>query len=318
MPYRPILIAAVQAAGLTIAGFLIPFLGQIVVLFAPVPLVTVAVREGRKAGILATGAAGAVVAVVVGGQAVFVLFFISLGLMALGLSEGLLRRFKPEQAILAGGLLPLAALIVLLAPILIKAGKNPITLAEQYLRTSITDAQHLYTQLGLTDVAQMLESISDKMLYYLVRLSPGIILTTTLFQAACCYGMARSFLLRKAPALAIDDKVSLAMWHAPDNWVWGLIAALGMIASGIIGKADSTAFLVGLNLALLYLLVYASQGMSLVEFWLRKAKLSVLWRSFAHTIILTLPPLIAVVVSLGVVDIWADFRKVRGPQIQTP
>lgn len=318
MPYRSILIAAVQAAGLTVAGFLIPILGQIVVLFAPVPLIIVAVREGRKAGIAATGAAAAVVAVVVGGKAVFVLFFVSLGLMAAGLWEGMLKRLKPEQAILAGGLLPLTALIVLLAPLFIKAGTNPAAAAEDYLRASIADAKLLYTQLGLSDVAQMMESISDKMLYYLVRLSPGIILTTTLFQAACCYGMARSFLLRKDPALALEDRVSFAAWHAPDSWVWGLIAALGMIASGIIGNADSTAFLVGLNLALLYLLVYASQGMSLVEFWLRKLKLSVLWRSFAHTIILTLPPLIAVVVALGVVDIWADFRKVRQSSPSSP
>jgi len=58
-------------------------------------------------------------------------------------------------------------------------------------------------------------------------------------------------------------------------------------------------------------LVYTAQGAALVEFWLRKVKIGVVWRSFAHTIILTLPPLIAVVVALGVVDIWADFRKVR-------
>ena len=312
MPYRSILIAAVQAAGLTIAGFLIPVLGQIVALFAPVPLITVTIREGRKAGIAAMSAAAALIAVVVSGQAVFMLFFLSLGCMALGLSEGLLRRLKPEQAILAGGVLPLAALIVVLTPLLIKAGKNPVMLAEQYLRTSITDAQQLYTQLGLADVAHMLDAVSDRMLYYLVRLSPGIILATTLFQAACCYGMARTILLRKDPGLPVPDKPSLADWHAPDQWVWGLIVTLGLVASGLIGRVDSVAFLIGLNLALIYLLVYTAQGAALVEFWLRKVKIAVVWRSFAHAIILTLPPLIAVVIALGVVDIWADFRKVRG------
>jgi len=317
MPYRSILIAAFQAAGLTVAGFLVPILGQLVVVFAPVPLITVAVREGRRAGITATGAAAALIAIIVVGKAVFVLFFISLGLMALGLSEGLLRRFKPEQAILAGGLLPLAALFILLTPLLIKAGQNPISLAENYLRTSITDAQQLYTQLGLAEVAQMLESVSDRMLHYLVRLSPGIILTTTLLQAACCYGMARSILLRKDPAFPVPDKTSFAAWHAPDSWVWGLIVTLGLVANGLIAKTESVAFIMGLNLALLYLLVYTAQGAALVEFWLRKLKIAVIWRSFAHTIILTLPPLIAVVIALGVVDIWADFRKVRTP-VQVP
>jgi uncharacterized protein YybS (DUF2232 family) len=313
MPYRSIVIAAVQTAGLTLAGFLIPVLGQIVVLFAPVPLITITLREGRKAGIIAMGAAAALVAVIVSGQAVFVMFFLSFGLMALGISEGMMRRLRPEQTILAGGLLPLAALIAVLTPLLLKAGKNPATLTEDYLRTSITGAQQLYIQLGLSDVAQMLASISDKMIYYLVRLSPGILLSTTLFQAACCYGMARTILRRKYPALPVLDKPSFAEWHAPDPWVWGLIATLGLVASGLIGKVESVAFIIGLNLALIYLLVYTAQGAALVEFWLRKVKIAVVWRSFAHTIILTLPPLIAVVIALGVVDIWADFRKVRVP-----
>jgi uncharacterized protein YybS (DUF2232 family) len=311
MPYRSILIAAVQAAGLTVAGFLVPIIGQIVVLFAPVPLIIVTMREGRRTGIIAMGAAAALVAVIVSGQAVFVLFFLSLGLMALGISEGMMRRLRPEQSILAGGLLPLAALIIVLTPLLLKAGRNPVALAEDYLRTSINQAQQLYAQLGLAEVAQMLASVSDKMIYYLVRLSPGLILTTTLFQAVCCYGMARTILLRKHPSLLAPDKPSFAEWHAPDPWVWGLIATLGLVASGLIAKADSLSLIVGLNLALLYLLVYTAQGAALVEFWLRKVKVGVVWRSFAHTIILTLPPLIAVVVALGVVDIWADFRKVR-------
>jgi len=153
--------------------------------------------------------------------------------------------------------------------------------------------------------------VSDKMVYYLVRLSPGLILTTTLFQSVCCYGMARTILLRKDPGLLAPDKPSFAEWHAPDLWVWGLIATLGLVASGLIAKADSVSLIVGLNLALLYLLVYTAQGAALVEFWLRKVKVGVVWRSFAHTIILTLPPLIAVVIALGVVDIWADFRRVR-------
>jgi uncharacterized protein YybS (DUF2232 family) len=237
---------------------------------------------------------------------VFVFFFLSFGLMAAGLSEGLRQRLKPEQAVFIGGLLPLAALCAILVPVLIKAGKNPVVLADEYFRTSIIEAQQLYTQLGLAEVAQMLSSVSDRVLYYLVRLSPGIMVTTSLLQAACCYGVARTILLRKDPSLPIPSQPTLATWHAPDSWVWGLIVTLGLIAL----TKDGPYFL-GLNLALLYLVIYTAQGAALVEFWFRKVKISALWRSFAHTIIMTLPPLLAAVIALGVVDIWADFRKIR-------
>ncbi len=307
MPFRSILTAALQSAGLMIAGFLVPVVGQISLLIAPVPIILIMVREGKLPGMLAVGLATAIIAVLAGGQAVFVVIFLSFGFMAMGLADGLRWRWKPENAILIGGMLTLVALVVVLAPFLSQTGKGPVAVAEEYLRTSIAEAQQLYTQLGLTDVAQMMAQVTDTVVYYLVRLLPGIILTTTLLQAACCYGMARAFILRKDPAATILSEPSLATWHAPDSWVWGLIITLGLVA-----LPDVTIRFIGMNLALVFLLVYSVQGISLVEFTLRKAKVGTIWRSLILTIIVALPVIVPVI-ALGVVDIWADFRKVRTP-----
>lgn len=311
MPFRSILTAALQSAGLMIAGFLIPIIGQITLLIAPVPLIIIMVREGKLPGILAVGLATVIIAVLAGGQAVFVVIFLSFGFMAMGLADGLRWRWKPENAIFIGGMLTLVALVVVLAPFLQNAEKGPVAITEEYLRTSIAEAQQLYTQLGLTDVAQMMAQATDTVVYYLVRLLPGIILATTLLQAACCYGMARALILRKDPAATVISEPSLATWHAPDFWVWGLIATLGLVA-----LPDVTIRFIGLNLALIFLLVYSVQGLSLVEFTLRKAKVGTIWRSMILTFIVALPVIVPVI-ALGVVDIWADFRKVRAPA-QTP
>jgi hypothetical protein len=312
MPYRSILTAAIQSAGLMIAGFLVPVVGQIALLFAPVPIIFIMVREGKLPGMLAVGLATAIIAVLAGGQAVFIVIYLSFGFMAMGLADGLRWRWKPENAILIGGLLTLVALVVVLAPFLQSTGKGPVAVTEEYLRTSIAGAQQLYTQLGLTDVAQMMAQVTDAVVYYLVRLLPGIILATILLQAACCYGMARALILRKDPAAAVLSEPSLATWHAPDSWVWGLIITLGLVAIGLITPAKGIAFFLGLNLALLYLIIYAAQGISLVEFTLRKAKVGTIWRSLILSIIVALPVIVPVI-ALGVVDIWADFRKVRTP-----
>jgi len=153
--------------------------------------------------------------------------------------------------------------------------------------------------------------VTDTVVYYLVRLLPGIILAMTLLQAACCYGMARALILRKDPAAAVLAEPTLATWHAPDSWVWGLIVSLGLVAI-----PDVTIRFIGLNLALIFLLIYSAQGLSLVEFTLRKAKVGTIWRSLILTVIVALPVIVPVI-ALGVVDIFADFRKVRTPA-QTP
>jgi uncharacterized protein YybS (DUF2232 family) len=294
-----------------IAGFLVPVIGQIALFIAPVPLILIMVRQGRLPGLLALGLATAIIAVLAGGQAVVIVIFLSLGFMAMGLADGLRGRWKPENAILIGGTFALVALVVVLAPLLQSAGKGPVVVTEEYLRTSIAEVRQLYTQLGLTDVAQMMDQITDTVVYYLVRLLPGIILTTTLLQAACCYGMARALILRKDPAAPVHAEPTLAAWHAPDPWVWGLIVSLGLVAI-----PDVTIRFIGLNLALIFLLIYSAQGLSLVEFTLRKARVGTIWRSLILTIIVALPVIVPVI-ALGVVDIFADFRKVRTPA-QTP
>jgi uncharacterized protein YybS (DUF2232 family) len=108
-----------------------------------------------------------------------------------------------------------------------------------------------------------------------------------------------------APAITVP---SLAHWHAPDVWVWGLIVTLGLIL-----VPNETVKFTGWNLAILYSLIYLVQGISLVEHYLRKARVHSLVRGLIHAIILALPPTVACVMALGVVDIWADFRKLRGP-----
>ncbi|MEK6744312.1 MAG: DUF2232 domain-containing protein [Nitrospirota bacterium] len=311
MPFRSILTSALQSAGLMIAGFLVPVIGQITLLIAPVPLILIMVREGKLPGMLAVGLATAIIAVLAGGQAVFVVIFLSFGFMAMGLADGLRWRWKPENAVLIGAILTIVALVVVLTPFLSSTEKGLVTVAEDYLRTSLAEAQQLYTQLGLTEVAQMMAQVTDTVVYYLVRLLPGIILATTLLQAACCYGVARSLILRKDPAAAVLSEPSLAAWHAPDSWVWGLILTLGLVA-----LPDVTIRFIGMNLALVFLLVYSVQGLALVEFTLRKAKVGTIWRSMILTFIVALPVIVPVI-ALGVVDIFADFRKVRTPA-QTP
>jgi uncharacterized protein YybS (DUF2232 family) len=307
MPFRPIIIAALQTAGLLTAGFLVPVLGQIAVLFAPVPLVTATVLHGRKTGVIAACIAAALVAVLGSGHTAVLLLILSMMLMGLGLAEGTLRDLRHENTVLLGGLLPILPLLLFLVPLLATTGKNPFTLAEEHLRQNLLEAQELYARLGLSEIARSIASLTDSMVGYLVRLIPGIILTTTLLQAAGCYGMARSLVLRRDPGSRLAAHPSLAAWRAPDQWVWGLIATLGLVAAFPRG---STAWFAGLNLALLFLLVYIAQGVAIVEFFLRRARIPVIWRGLLHALLLALPTVVAVI-AFGVVDIWGDFRKVR-------
>ncbi|OGW38117.1 MAG: hypothetical protein A2X58_09445 [Nitrospirae bacterium GWC2_56_14] len=305
--YRVVVISSLQAAGLYLAGLIIPVLGLLAAVFSPVPFILAYVREGRQEGLASIGLACGLVSVFAGWQG-GVLFFLTFGLMAIGIAEAMLRRSKPEGAALLGGLLPIAAIGIALAAYFAHLGKSPVAGIEEYIRNSLVETAKMYTTLGLTEAAAMINGASDRIIYYLVRLLPGIVIATSVVQAACCYGLARAVIARKqVPA---PDQPTLAQWHAPDVWVWGLIVTL---ACAVIPQ--DAVNVISWNAAIFFGVVYTAQGIAILEHYFRKAGIHTAVRSMLHAIILALP-IVVCVTALGIVDIWADFRKVRGPIVE--
>lgn len=290
-----------------VAGLVIPLFGQIAALIAPVPLILLFLREGRQAGTIALLASTLLAGALYGWQSGLI-FLLSFGLMAVGTAEGLRRQWKPEQSVLLGGLLPLVAVSLVTAFYFVRVGKDPITVIETYLKGSMSDAAKVYAQFGLTEMAQTINSVSDTVIYNLVRLLPGITIATSLFQAAFCYGFSRALLSRNpGPATPSLDRTTLAQWHAPDVWIWGLIVGLSLIM-----VPNKIAWFAGWNAAIIYSMLYLTQGVGIVDHYLRKGRIQPFMRGAIHALILALPSIVFVI-ALGVVDIWADFRKLRGP-----
>jgi len=309
MNFRAVFFATLQTTGLFASAFIIPLLGQMLALITPVPLILASVRYGRREGLATLGASSVLVLALGGWQAAAVLLF-SFGLIAIGIAEGMRRQMRPEKIALLGGLLPIAVVGAIIVFYLVRVGKNPIGAVEEYLRESIAEAAALYTRMGLADTAVMIKSLSDSFVHYLARLMAGITIATSVMQAAFCYGVSRTIISRKDPAQAAGQ-APLAAWHAPDAWVWGLIAALALVV-----LPNETARIAGWNLAILFAVVYLAQGTAVVEHFLRRGHVGPFMRGLIIVLILALPSIVFVI-TLGIVDIWADFRKVRTP-VQTP
>ncbi|MGE5174107.1 MAG: DUF2232 domain-containing protein, partial [Betaproteobacteria bacterium] len=259
-------------------------------------------REGLTA-LFASG----VLAFALGGWQAAAILLLSFGLMAVGVAEGIRRSMKLERIALLGGLLPVAVIGIALSVYFIRIGKNPVEAIEAYLRGNVAEAAKLYTSLGLAEMASMVNAVSDKFIHNLVRLIPSITIATSVTQAACCYGVARAIIVRKPGATPAMSQPPFASWHAPDVWVWGLIAALALVV-----LPYESSRLTGWNLAIIFSVVYLAQGAAIVEHYLLRARIKAFIRGLIIALILAMPSVVFVI-ALGIVDIWADVRKVRGP-----
>lgn len=308
MPYdmnlKKIFITALWTILLYLAG-IIPFIGQAVAMLAPVPLIISYVRNGRLSGVAALGIACAIVFGLGGLQSAVLL--VLFGLMAIGAGEGMLRRMRHESVVILGSIPPLAAGVIIFVFYYGIGGVDPLSGAENYLRESISQVVRIYTELGFTEAAERVSSISDRLVFYLTRLIPAFVVSTVLVQLACCYGFARIIILRREAGDAGLVRGRFSEWHAPDKWVWGLIAALGLVIVQLHPMR-----IVGWNLLLVFGLVYTVQGMAVIEHYLIRASLPAFVRGLIFAVLLALPSAVLIPV-LGLSDVWADFRKTRQP-----
>lgn len=316
MPMNPIILVIFRTAAqgfiLFAAGAFIPLLGQVVAVFTPVPFIVTALRHGVRESLAAFGIVALLITVLAGSQAGLILA-LGFGLMAAGIVIGMRRNLPPEKTVLLGGLLPVLAASIPLLMTAMHAENGLLAPAEAYMRKSLLEAVEIYKKAGLAEMAQAVSDVSDRFVYYFVRLLPGLAVTLSLVQSASCYGISRARLRRDPGRSAtLPPQTAFAAWHAPDAWVWGLIAALACVAA-----PQEVVRFTGMNFGIFFLCVYAAQGMAVVEFMLRKGGLHAAARSVVHALIVMLPS-VMLLPPLGVVDIWADVRKVRKPTTSEP
>jgi uncharacterized protein YybS (DUF2232 family) len=304
MNYRSIFIATIQTVGLFLCGLFIPILAWMI---TPVPLILAYVRNSRLNSLTALGLSTLITTFIAGWHiAIFLLLIF--GMMAVTEAESLLRKLKPEISILAGALPSVAIVGFVMAYYFIHTGKNPFAVVETYIQGERAEALKLYGNLGFKEVVDAISSIPDASIHYFVLLLPCILTLAFVSIAACSYAITRSIIIRKPGSGPILAPAVFASWHAPDTWVWGLIAALALFL-----VPAETAKIAGWNLVIPFATLYLIQGVALMDYFLKaKLHLHPMVRILIHSIILSLPSILFVIV-IGIVDIWADFRKLRGP-----
>jgi uncharacterized protein YybS (DUF2232 family) len=134
---------------------------------------------------------------------------------------------------------------------------------------------------------------------------PAFLLIGSLIGSAANYALIRIAWTRLyGPGLF--PGVAFSEWLCSENLIWGFIlsAAALFLGQGVIADA-------GLNVFLVVFVIYFTQGLSIVVYFLKARNVQVFFWFVLFILIFVQPLLIGLVAGLGVFDIWADFRKLR-------
>lgn len=280
----------------------LPVVGMVLAVFAPAPLAVLCIHRGESVFLGATLVALTLEGVLFGGGGAG-LFLLVVGVPAFVIARGLAFGWRPEVVVGVPALVVTGAAFV-------TAGRAGPDGMRGWIEQSVQQLVAAYRQSGVPpETIQQMEQSAGFMVDVLHRISPLMFIWAGAAVALCSLMAARLFFSRRP-----DPSVSLApldRWFLPDAWVWGLIASGVLVL--VPNHAARTA---GLNLLGVMFLVYACQGWAVVAHFFRTRQVHAFVQAVFYLGLLLLWPLslilVAMLVALGVFDVWADTRRVRG------
>ena len=306
-PSQPknLLLPVVLVCILIFALMVFPPLGVLIGILSPFPLVFIYLQRGRQVGMALIALVFVVLLLLVGANQAM-LFLAEYALMALLLGEMIRIKLPCDRCIaisaLASGLVSIVLLLVLFGD----QDTSVKEFFEQQFRAHFSQSMEAFESVGenKAEVADM-KAFAERTAEGFAASYPAFLLIGSLIGSAANYALVRIAWTRLyGPGLFSGGAFS--EWLCSENLIWAFILSSAALFLGEGMVADA-----GLNVFLVVLVIYFTQGLSIVVYFLKARNVQVFFWFVLFILIFVQPLLIGLVAGLGLFDIWADFRKLR-------
>lgn len=301
---------AAAGIGVTLAcllgvSFLGPF-GAFFNLLTPVPAAYLGMRFGSRTGIIVV-VVTCLLLLELASSYTLVAYLALFGIGSLLLPYFLHRRLPWDKAILytAAGAAGITAVIMAITVVMHNVSMSGIV--EQVVQAEVDQALLVYRNAGLAadqlkDMERSIQGMGE-------------------FVKNGFYGLYLAILIAiQALTLVILQRVkvkgerfsgpSFARWRTPPQLIWMLIIGgfMQLVPVSVIS-------MIGWNILLVMFPLYFFQGLAVVHHFLRRKNYPRSVKSMLYLLLLVVNPLPVIVTSVGVFDLWVDFRRPRPKQI---
>jgi len=285
----------------------ISIFGSIGAMLAPLPILYYYSKLGRVQGVLIFLLSLLFVVIAlrfVDSQATFLNLFL-LGSLGLILSEVLRKNYSIEMTVVYSVVALLALGLIFLLYFSVIQWKGPLYLIESYIAETVKENINIYFQLsGSSEQTELLRRNAGHITRFLTNLFPAIVLVGTSFFV--WLNILAGRLLFQKNRMWYPDFGDLSRWKIPDKYVW-LVIVSGILILLPVGGVK----IVGLNILVILFFFYLLQGLSIVNFYFNKKNMPIFFRILGYFLIFAQQFLLLLVIGLGLIDVWADFRKLE-------
>jgi uncharacterized protein YybS (DUF2232 family) len=295
------LLALASSLLLFMGGVTMPVVGFVLLPFVPQPALSLGLKDGIPRGVAVLGAGVLLLAVFAGKEVAYIYGLFALVAVLLFALLGRLRAIEYLVTAVAGMVFAAAgALLVYMF------GSWAAMMRE--LRASLmqhmTSALSAYEKMGLSkENLDLLKEQIPHIAETMFQLLPGLVfLSLVLVVLLNVFFLCRRFPGRRGEWLSLNN---LREWKGPEPLVWGLIAC------GFALFAPGLEFLkvLALNVLLVIGACYFAQGLAIIAFFFHKNNVPRFLRGVTYMLIVFQQILTLLVVVLGLIDLWGNFRR---------
>lgn len=280
--------------------FYLPVLSLLLGL-VPVPFLVLAVRRGTRYAFFSLIMTSLVIGMLTGvlyGFFVLVLF----APMSLAMGWWIRHRKEPHEVIFIGGASAALAVFVLLQGLAVISGINLVD------EMGVMFAEVIHQQAEALQGMNFQMAALEEMIRYLLMVMPALIMMQALFGSFINYYLAMAVIRRLMPS---DEPLpEFSRFRLPGHVVSGsfLLLALSWMTR-FVDRVDHASLLA--NVTLLIMVVFFMQGISLMSFWIKGTRVPRWLRIVILMALVLISPMITLIAFLGILDVLADFRKLR-------
>ena len=280
---------------------LIPFVGPVIVILMPLPVLYFYSRLGRLQGLTILFVSCLAAYGILGGQRANMPVLFMIGITGVLLSEILKLRVSIEKTFLlaSSALFCCGAGFVLYYSF--QAGIAPWQMVELHVSDVVREKVKLYAPLmNLPEEQSLL--IQESATSFFTVTFPALALSAAVFMVWVNLLVGR--ILFRMQGAAFPDFGDLAAWKCPEGLVWILIAAGGMMLIPVEWVA-----IVGMNLLIVCSQIYLFQGLAIAAYFFRQKRVPTIVRWLFYGLLIIQQYLLVLVIAFGLFDMWVDFRK---------
>lgn len=283
----------------------LPIIGFFCALFIPLPTLFYRSKLGRRTGAIIPIFTIILMAAILGGISIDILFFVELLLLGFVLGELIELDLSIEKTMLyACGSVLLTGIVGLLFYSKI-SDRGIYVLIAEYVAKNLELTLALYKNMEVApENIHLISNSLENIQYVLVRIIPALVVASIFFVSWTSLLLAKPIF--QSRELFYPAFGSLKLWKAPESLVWFIIGC------GLLLLLPNRALKIfGLNGLLILMPIYFFQGIAIVSFYFEKKKFPRILRIFLYSLIALQQVLLLVVIGLGLFDMWLNFRKLE-------